>query len=142
VSLERQSDLNGNAGIPDLLRRLADDSKRLANDEVRLAKLELRESVHLGARGGLRLAIAFGAGTVAMVALTIAVAALIGRLIGHNYWLGAMLVGLLELVAAGLLIKRGVKSYGSANYTLAETRASLQDTRAWVAAPAAAPRAD
>lgn len=139
MSLERQSDLNGTAGIPDLLRRLADDSKRLANDEVRLAKLELRESVHLSARGGLRLAIAFGAGTIAMVALTIALAALVGRLIGHNYWLGAMLVGLLELGAAFFLIKRGIRSFGSTNYTLAETRASLQDTRAWVAA---APRGD
>ena len=139
MSLERQTNLDGTAGIPDLLRRLADDSKRLANDEVRLAKLELRESVHTSARGGLRLAIAFGAGTVAMVALTIALAALIGRLIGQNYWLGAMVVGVLELVGAFVLIKRGIKSFGSTNYTLAETRASLQDTRAWVAT---APRAD
>ena len=139
MSLERQTNLDGTAGIPDLLRRLADDSKRLANDEVRLAKLELRESVHTSARGGLRLAIAFGAGTVAMVALTIALAALIGRLIGQNYWLGAMVVGVLELVGAFVLIKRGIKSFVSTNYTLAETRASLQDTRAWVAT---APRAD
>ena len=139
MSLERQSNLDGTAGIPDLLRRLADESKRLANDEVRLAKLELRESVHTSARGGVRLALAFGAGTVAMVGLTIALAALVGRLIGHNYWLGAMLVGVLELVGAALLIKRGVKSFGSTNYTLAETRASLQDTRAWVAT---APRGD
>ena len=87
----------------------------------------------------MRLAVAFGAGTIAMVALTIALAALVGRLIGHNYWLGAMLVGLLELGGAFVLIKRGIKSFGSANYTLAETRASLQDTRAWVAA---APRGD
>src|SRR3712207_6883823 len=50
LSRPRQSDLNGTAGIPDLLRRLADDSKRLANDEVRLAKLELRESVRTSAR--------------------------------------------------------------------------------------------
>ena len=139
MSLERHSNVNGTAGIPDLLRRLADDSKRLANDEVRLAKLELRESVHTSARGGVRLAIAFGAGTVALVALTIAVAALIGRLVGHNYWLGAMLVGVIEIGIAAWLIKRGVKSFGAANYTLAETRASLQDTRAWVAA---APRGD
>ena len=134
MSLERQENLNGTAGIPDLLRRLADDSKRLANDEVRLAKLELRENVRTSARGSLRLAIAFGAGTIAMMALTIALAALLGRVIGRNYWLGAMIVGLLELVAAAVLIKRGVKSFASADYTLAETRASLQDTKTWVAA--------
>lgn len=137
MSLERQANLDGAAGIPDLLRRLADDSKRLADDEVRLAKLELRESVHTSARGGLRLAVAFGAGTVALVGLTIFVAALVGRLIGHNYWLGALVVGVLELGAAFVLIKRGVRSIGQANFSLAETRASLKDTKAWVAAPRA-----
>lgn len=134
MTLERQHDLNGTAGIPDLLKRLAEDSKRLANDEVRLAKLELRENVHTGARGGLRLAIAFGAGTIAMMALTIALAALLGRAIGRNYWLGAMLVGVLELGLAFWLIKRGIRSVAKADYTLAETRASLQDTKTWVAA--------
>ena len=137
MSLERQSDLNGNAGIPDLLRRLADDSKRLANDEVRLAKLELRENLHTGTRGVLRLVLAFGAGTVAMVAFTIALAALVGRLIGHNYWLGAMVVGVLELGLAAYLLKRGIASFGSTSYTLAETRASLKDNRNWIAAPRA-----
>ena len=31
------------AGIPDLIHRLTDDSKRLMSDEVRLAKLEVKE---------------------------------------------------------------------------------------------------
>jgi uncharacterized membrane protein YqjE len=134
VTLERQQDLNGTAGIPDLLKRLAEDSKRLANDEVRLAKLELRENVHTGARGGVRLAIAFGAGTIAMMALTIALAALLGRVIGRNYWLGAMIVGIVELGLAFWLIKRGITSVAKADYTLGQTRASLQDTKTWVAA--------
>ena len=137
MTLERQPQLDGTAGIPDLLKRLAEDSKRLANDEVRLAKLELRENVHTGARGGLRLALAFGTGTIALVALTIGIAALLGRVIGHNYWLGAMLVGAIELGLAAWLVRRGVKSLARADYTLAETRASLKDTKSWVAAPRA-----
>jgi Mn-dependent DtxR family transcriptional regulator len=47
-------------GIPDLIRRLTDDSKRLASDEVQLAKLELSESIHSVSRGTLWLAVAFG----------------------------------------------------------------------------------
>ena len=137
MSVEQRTHIDPNAGIPDLLRRLADDSKRLADDEVRLAKLELRENMHTGTRGVLRLALAFGAGTVAMVALTIGLAALVGRLIGHNYWLGAMVVGVLELGLAAYLIKRGVSSFGSTSYTLAETRASLKENRNWIAAPRA-----
>ena len=137
MSVEQRTHIDPNAGIPDLLRRLADDSKRLADDEVRLAKLEMRESLHTGTRGVLRLALAFGAGTVAMVAFTIALAALIGRLIGHNYWLGAMLVGAIELGLAAWLFKRGIAAFGSTSYTLAETRASLKENRNWIAAPRA-----
>jgi hypothetical protein len=50
------------AGIPDLVRRLADDGKRLVADEVRLAKIETKENVKRAGRGGIRLAVAFGIG--------------------------------------------------------------------------------
>ena len=62
--------IDPDAGIPDLFRRLTDDSKRLVSDEVRLAKLEISESVHAGARGALWLALAFGVGVVGMVGFT------------------------------------------------------------------------
>ncbi len=60
------------AGIPDLIRRLTEDSKRLARDEVRLAKMELAESIHSVSRGTLWVALAFVAGVVAAAALTVA----------------------------------------------------------------------
>ena len=62
--------LDVDAGIPDLFRRLTDDSKRLAIDEVRLAKMELRESVSNGVRGSVWLAVSLAIGVVALVALT------------------------------------------------------------------------
>ena len=137
MASREQTRIDPNVGIPELIRRLADDSKRLASDEVHLAKLELSDSVHTAGRGGLRLAVAFGAGVVALTALTVFMAALIGRLIGENYWLGALLTGVIELGAAFYLIKRGVKTFGEPSYTLAATRESLKDTAAWVRAPRA-----
>src|SRR5829696_5303318 len=95
------------AGIPDLIRRLAVDSKRLVGDEVRLAKLEVRENVRTGVRGALWMALAFGAAVVALVALTVLVAAVLGRLLG-NYWAGALITGALELLVAFFLVKRGL----------------------------------
>ena len=121
-------------GIPDLIRRLTEDSKRLATDEVQLAKLELSESIHSASRGTLWVALAFGAGVIAAAALTVFLAALIGRLFGFNYWVGAVVTGLLELGVAYLLIKRGLKSFSKPSYTLEQTRESLKDTTAWVAA--------
>ena len=126
--------IDPDVGIPDLIRRLTDDSKRLASDEVRLAKLEINESIRSGARGTLWLAVAFGAAVVAMVALTIGLAALVGRLASFNYWVGALVVGAVELLLAFVLIKRGMAQLAKPSYSLEETRESLKDTTAWVAA--------
>ena len=129
--------IDPDVGIPDLIRRLTDDSKRLVGDEVRLAKLEVSENIHAGARGALWLAIAFGVGIVGLVGFTIFAATLIGRLASGNMWVGALVVGIVELAAAALLIKRGLAVYGKPSYTLEETRESLKDTTRWVAHPRA-----
>lgn len=125
------------AGIPDLIRRLTDDSKRLVSDEVRLAKLEVRENVHAGARGALWLAVAFAIGIVGLVGTTIFLATSIGSIANGNMWVGALATGVLELVIAVLLIKRGLGAFSGPSYTLEETRESLKDTTTWVTHPRA-----
>lgn len=124
-------------GIPDLIHRLTDDSKRLLADEVRLAKLEMTENIHAGARGALWLTLAFGTGVVGLVALTLLVATLIGRAANGHMWVGAIVVGVLELVAAVVLIKKGVGAFARPSYSLEETRESLKDTTTWAAHPRA-----
>lgn len=121
------------AGIPDLVRRLTDDSKRLVRDEVRLAKLETGESIRTGARGALWLGLAFGIGVVALVALTIMLATLLGRWIGH-YWAGTLIVAALELVAALLLIRRGLTRVREPSYTFEASRGELRETLDWAKA--------
>ena len=137
VSRPAISEVDPNIGIPDLIHRLTDDSKRLVGDEIRLAKLEMSENVHAGARGALWLTLAFGAGVVGLVALTLFVATAIGRIANGHMWVGAIVVGVLELGAAAVLIKRGVGAFGRPSYSLEETRESLKDTTTWVAHPRA-----
>ena len=110
------------AGIPDLISRLGDDSKRLVMDEVHLAKLEMREKLSRAGRGALRLGIAFGVGVVAVVALTLLLATLIGRLAAGHMWIGAVVTGIVELATAAWLIKRGLTAYGEPSYTMEQTR--------------------
>jgi uncharacterized membrane protein YqjE len=129
--------IDPDVGIPDLIHRLTDDSKRLVADEVRLAKLELGENIHTGARGALWMTLAFGTGVVGLVALTLLVATLIGHAANGHMWVGAIVTGVLELVAAVVLIKKGVAAFGRPSYSLEETRESLKDTTAWVAHPRA-----
>lgn len=112
-------------GIPDLISRLGDDSKRLLSDEVRLAKLELAENLKHGAKGVMWLGMAFGVGVVAMVAFTLFVATLIGRLDAGHMWLGALVAAAIDLVVGGLLVKKGIGAYTEPSYTLEETRATL-----------------
>lgn len=117
------------AGIPDLVRRLADDGKRLVADEVRLAKIETKENVKRAGRGGIRLAVAFGIGVVALVALTLVMVTLIGRLANGHMWVGAIATGIIELVVAVVFIKKGIGAFGEPSYTLEQTRAGLSTIR-------------
>ena len=119
-------------GIPDLVHRLSDDSKRLMLDEVRLAKLEVNDDLRRGGKGLMWAAIAFGIGVVAMVFFTLTVVTLIGRLVAGHMWVGALAVGVLELIVAVVLVKRGIAAYAKPSYSLEQTRESLKDTRAWV----------
>jgi uncharacterized membrane protein YqjE len=118
-------------GIPDLIRRLTADSKRLATDEVQLAKLEAADSLHHATRGALWMALAFGAGVVMLVALTLLLTSLFGRLMGDHMWFGALVTGVIELALGGWLVKRGLSSFTEPSYTLEQTRASLADTAHW-----------
>jgi uncharacterized membrane protein YqjE len=118
-------------GIPDLIRRLSDDSKRLVTDEVQLAKLETKDSLHRATRGVLWMALAFGAAVVMLVALTILIATLVGRFDNGHMWLGALVTGIVELALGGWLVKKGLATFGSSSYTLSETRGALKDTAHW-----------
>ena len=134
-------------GLPDLVKSLTDDSKRLVKDEVRLAKLEATESAKTAGKGVLWLGVAFGVGTVMLIALTIALAAGIGEIANGNMWVGALVAGAIELALGMWLIKRGLASFAEPSYTLEETRAELKETVGWVGevrseARAAVQRAD
>ena len=120
-------------GIPDLIRRLSEDSRRLVTNEVALAKLETKESLHRATRGVLWLALAFGAAVVMLVAVTILLITLFGRLDNGHMWFGALVTGALELGIGMWMVKKGLTSYAAPSYTLVETRDSLKDTAHWTA---------
>jgi uncharacterized membrane protein YqjE len=120
-------------GIPDLIRRLTQDSKRLVTDEVRLAKLETKESLGRVTRGALWMSLAFGSSVVMLVALTIFLATLIGRIANGHMWLGAIVTGLVELGLGAWCLKRAFALYAEPSYTLEESRHALADTANWAA---------
>jgi uncharacterized membrane protein YqjE len=118
-------------GIPDLIRRLTDDSKRLMTDEVQLAKMETKDSLHRVTKGALWLGLAFGAGVVTLVALTIFLITLIGRLDNGHMWVGALVTGVLELGLGAWFVKRGIGAFSQPSYTLEQSRHALKNTAHW-----------
>jgi uncharacterized membrane protein YqjE len=118
-------------GIPDLIRRLTIDSKRLVSDEVELAKLEATDSLHRATRGVLFMALAFGAGVVMLVALTLLLTSLLGRIDGEHMWFGAVVTGVIELGIGGWLVRRGLASFSTPSYSLEQTRGAIADTARW-----------
>ncbi|HMA22859.1 MAG TPA: phage holin family protein [Gemmatimonadaceae bacterium] len=116
---------NADAGIPDLIHRLGDDSKRLVIDEVQLAKLEITESVHAAGKGAMWLGIAFGAAVVAMVAATLLLTTLIGRVVAGHMWVGALATAVIELALSAYVISRGVAAFKKPSYSLVQTRKTI-----------------
>ena len=127
--------IDPDTGIPDLIRRLTDDSKRLVTDEVQLAKLEAKDSLHRATRGALWLGLAFGVSIIMLVALTVFIATLIGRIANDHMWIGALVTGVIELGLGFWLLKKGLSTYTKPSYTLEETRSSLADTKHWATTP-------
>ena len=127
--------IDPDAAIPDLVKSLADDGKRLLGDEVRLAKLEMKDSVREASRGVMWLALAFGVSVVMLVALTLMLATLIGDLASGHMWVGALVTGILELVVAGLLIRKGVGAFATDAYSLPATRETTRGLASWARNP-------
>jgi len=113
-------------GLNELVKQLADDSKRLMSDEVRLAKLETGESIRSAGKGAMWLGVAFGIGVVTLVAFTLFFATLFGRIANGHYWVGALLVGVIDLVGGIWFVKRGITDFARAPYSLPDTRAGLK----------------
>jgi hypothetical protein len=94
------------ASLPEMVGQLAADSKRLVSDEVRLAHLEIEEGARGASRGLAAVAAAFGIAVIATSAATLLIAMLVGDLTGR-LWLGALLVGAIEVMVGGVLYRRG-----------------------------------
>jgi uncharacterized membrane protein YqjE len=113
-----------NAGIPDLVKSLASDSKRLLRDEADLAKIELHESVHQGGRAAMWLVVSFGVAVIAIVAFTLFVATLIGRVVDGHMWLGAIVAAVIDLAIGRILLTRSKAAFAEPAAAVSETRAA------------------
>ena len=118
-------------GLADLLRRLGDEASALVRSEVKLAKLEMRESARELAGDSVLLFVALGLGVLGIGALTAAIIMILGEILGDRYWLAALLVAVVFLLAALLAAKRGIAGLKSGAIKPEVTIETLQESSSW-----------
>ncbi|MGZ8378189.1 MAG: phage holin family protein [Gemmatirosa sp.] len=127
---------NGRAhGVPEpslgeLLRRLSDDTGELVRQEVLLAKAEVRRTGATLARDGAKVGVAIGlalAGTLALGAFAVLA---LGQLL-DNYWLAALLVGVVLLGLAYVLGNAAVADVKRRGIGVPQTADTLREDAAW-----------
>jgi uncharacterized membrane protein YqjE len=113
-----------------LFGRLSEDASRLVQDEVALAKLELRESLDVARREAVQLGVALVMGGLAGLALTTALVIGLGVLLG-NYWLSALIVGVLLMGIGALLARRAAATLRDQGITPEATLDTLKGDADW-----------
>ena len=117
--------------LSDLFRQLAQDSATLVRQEMNLAKAELKSNVKSVARDAAMVAVG---GILALVGVVVLIAFLVVA-VGDaldNYWLGALVVGVLFLLVGGLLAMSSLKKLKHEEVAPTRTLETLKEDKQWL----------
>ena len=117
--------------LGDLFKQLAQDSATLVKQEVALAKVEMRENLRTAGKDAAMIAVGGGLLLVGLLVLTAALVAVIGDAL-DNYWLGALIVGLLFAVIGGVLAKKNLENLKRDSLGPEQTIQTLKEDKRWL----------
>jgi uncharacterized membrane protein YqjE len=125
-------DATGQAEPPlgELFKRLTSDTGELVRQEVALARAEMREAGATLARDGAKIGIAFGLALAGVLAIAAFLIVALGDLLG-NYWLAALIVGVVLLGVGALLTRNAVSDIKRRGLTPNQTVGTLREDAAW-----------
>ena len=116
--------------LGELFKRLTSDTSELIRQEMSLAKVEMREAGATLARDATKIGIAVGVALAGVLALAAFAVVGLGDLF-ENYWLAALIVGVLLVAVAGYLAKNAVNDIKQRGLKPQETVQSLRDDASW-----------
>ena len=117
--------------LGDLFRQLAQDSATLVRQEMALAKAELKSNVKSVARDAVMVGVG---GILALVGALVLLAFLVVA-VGDaldNYWLGSLIVGVLFLLAGGILAMSSLKKLKHEEVAPTRTLETLKEDKQWL----------
>jgi len=126
-----QATTDGEPSLGELFKRLSSDTAELMRHEIALAKVEMREASATIARDATKIGIAVGLGLVGVLALGAFAIVGLGALFG-NYWLAALLVGVLFLAVAAYLAKNAINDVKQRGLKPQNTVETLREDASWV----------
>jgi len=115
--------------LGELFKRLTTDTSELVRQEISLARAEVRQVGGTLARDGTKLGLAVGLALCGALAVTAFLVLALGDLL-DNYWLGALIVGLVLLAVGGVLARNAVAD-AKRGMVPEQTIASLREDAAW-----------
>lgn len=121
----------GEPSLGELFKQLAQDSATLVKQEVTLAKAEMRENLRSATKDAAMIAVGGGLLLVGLLVLTAFLVAALGDLL-DNYWLGALLVGLVFVVIGGVLARKYMGNLKKDDLGPDQTIQTLKEDQRWL----------
>lgn len=117
--------------LGELFAELAKDTSTLVRQEVQLAKTEMsQKAADVGKAVGM-LAVGGMVIYAGVLAILAGIIILLGRALNGNYWLSALLVGVVVAIVGYVLVQRGRTTLTNANLAPTETIATLKEDAQW-----------
>lgn len=117
--------------LGELLKELAQESSTLLKQEFALAKTEMRQNVRAVGKDAAMLAIGGSVLAVAALVLTAALVALLGDVLGDEYWLGALIVGVLYAIIGGVMLSKAKNNLQQEDLKPTATIQTLKEDKRW-----------
>ncbi len=116
--------------LGELLARITSDTTELVRAEMKLARAELRQMGATVAADATKVGIGIGLALAGALATTAFLVVAVGAAIG-NYWLAALIVGVVLLGAGALLVRGAVADIRARGLVPEQTLATLREDAAW-----------
>jgi len=116
--------------LGELFRQLAEDSSSLIKQEINLAKTEVKETVSQAVRDAVWIPVWGAVALVGSLVLVTFLVLLIGDLL-NNYWLSALIVGVVFTALGGLMAMSSLNKLKSLNMKPETTVQTLKQDKRW-----------
>lgn len=117
--------------LGELFRELAQESATLVRQEMALAKVEMKENIRHATKDVVMIAVGGGLLLVGLLTLTAFLVAALGDLL-DNYWLGALIVGVVFAGIGGLLAMKYLGDLKNDDLKPDQTIQTLKEDKQWL----------